>query len=241
VKENAKTSRWSRRYGTALLRHLRQGTAASLLPARKLGHQAVAIGMETLAVAMVHARALSEFSKPACSARAPARKTTGRAKKFFAEAVVAIEQTHGPAVQADARENELTQKLRRRSREASAAARQVKRDVIRRKAAEAALRKSLQHRAKLLAETQRLQRHLRHLMRRSLSTQEAERKETSRQLRDEIAQTLLAIHVRLLGLNQAARSGKLMKKEVDAMQGLMKEFPQMLDLLTLTVGGDHET
>ncbi len=236
-----KTYAWSQRYRTAFLRYLRLGTAANLQPARKLGCQAVAIGMETLDIALVHARAIAAFSKPDRSARAPARKTIVRAKKFFAEAVVAIEQTHRPAVQADARENELTKKLLRRTREAATATREVKRDIIRRKAAEAASRKSLQQRAKLLAEAQRLQRHLRHLMRKRFSSREVEREKTSRLLRNEIAQTLLAIHVRMLELNQAASSKTLMKKEIDMMERLMKQYSKKLDLLTLAIRGDHET
>src|SRR5206468_10017707 len=49
----------SRRYVTALRKHLKQGPRASLQPARGLGRQAVAIGLETLDVARIHEEALA--------------------------------------------------------------------------------------------------------------------------------------------------------------------------------------
>ena len=51
-----------------------------------------------------------------------------------------------------------------------------------------------------------LQKHLRQLTHRVLVAQEDERLKLSHELRDEIAQTLLGINVRLLLLKQAARS-----------------------------------
>ena len=53
-----KLSALSGRYLAALRKHLRQGPRASLEPARGLGRQAVAIGLETLDVARIHERAL---------------------------------------------------------------------------------------------------------------------------------------------------------------------------------------
>ena len=59
---------------------------------------------------------------------------------------------------------------------------------------------------KCLKESLQLQQHLRQLTHQVLVAQEAEREKISQKLRDEIAQTLLGINVRLLLLKQAARS-----------------------------------
>jgi len=56
---NVKLNRLSKSYLAALLKHLEQGTHASLQPALKPGHQAVAHGLETLALARMHAGAVA--------------------------------------------------------------------------------------------------------------------------------------------------------------------------------------
>ena len=71
---------------------------------------------------------------------------------------------------------------------------------------ETALKKSGEHYAKLLKESLQLQEGLRQLAHQVLATQEDERRKISRELQDEIAQTLLGINVRLLSLKQEARS-----------------------------------
>jgi hypothetical protein len=61
---NVKLNRLSKSYLAALLKHLRQGTRASLQPAWKPGHQAVAYGLETLALARMHAGAVATLELP---------------------------------------------------------------------------------------------------------------------------------------------------------------------------------
>jgi len=57
-----------------------------------------------------------------------------------------------------------------------------------------------------------------------LTAQEDERKEISRELQDEIAQTLLGINVRLLSLKQEARTNtKGLKNEIASTQKLVLE------------------
>ena len=62
--------------------------------------------------------------------------------------------------------------------------------------------------ARLLAEAGQLQQHLEVLARQILTAQEEERKQMSLTLQDEIAQTLLGIHVRLLALQREASAGE---------------------------------
>ena len=69
-----------------------------------------------------------------------------------------------------------------------------------------------------------LQKQLRQLTRRVLVAQEVERGKLSHELRDEIAQTLLGINVRLLLLRQAARSkAKGLKNEIASTQRLVEK------------------
>ena len=66
------------------------------------------------------------------------------------------------------------------------------------------LTETLGQRKRCLEESLQLQNRLRQLTHRVIATQEAERTNISRELQDEIAQTLLGINVRLLSLKQAA-------------------------------------
>ena len=76
--------------------------------------------------------------------------------------------------------------------------------------------------AKVLKESLQLQKKLRHLTHRVLVAQEDEREKLSHELRDEIAQTLLGLNVRLLLLKQTAqnKAGDL-KNEIASAQRLV--------------------
>ena len=75
---------------------------------------------------------------------------------------------------------------------------------------------------KRLKESLLLQKRLRQLTHQVLLAQENEREKISHELRDEIAQTLLGINVRLLLLKQAARSkARGLKNEIASAQRLV--------------------
>jgi len=209
---------------------LGQGPGASLQPALGLGRQAVALGFETLDLARFHAQALVALVSPRGSSRTRQRMIE-RAKNFFAETIVPIEKNHRAALKAAIRLHQLTNTLRRRTVESSASTRHLELGIAQRQTAEAALKKSAQQHAKLLTEAHRLQKHLRYLTHESLSTQENERQNTSRQLHDEIAQTLLAINLRLLTLKTSAKANtESLKKEIDNTQRLVKESVKSVNL-----------
>lgn len=235
-----KIAGWSRRYQTALRRYLAQGSAASVQPTLGLGRQAVILGLETLDLARIHEQALMALVSPSGSLR-NMQKTIARAKSFFAEAIVPIEKTHRAAQETNVQVNQLTQTLRRRTMESSAATRRLKRGVARRRAAEAVLKKSGAHRIGLLQESRRLQNRLRDQMRAMLVAQESGRQKSSSQLHDEIAQTLLAIHVRLLTLKKATKaSTESLKKEIAETQRLVKQSVAMIQRLAHEYGANHE-
>jgi signal transduction histidine kinase len=108
--------------------------------------------------------------------------------------------------------------------------RSLKQGIAQRKIAEAALKQSRKHYAALLEESLAMQTHLRRLTHQILTAQEAERKKISHELRDEIAQTLLGIKIRLLTLKTAAKGGTAsLKKEIANTQRLVQESVRSID------------
>jgi len=212
-----KLSALSGRYLAALRKHLKRRPRASLEHARGLGRQALAIGLETLDVARIHERALA-----ALEASASKDGIIERADIFFTETVAPIEETHRAALKASAHLSQLGKALARRTVDLAASNRSLKQSIAERKAVEEALKKSGEHYKKLLEESLALQKHLQHLTHRILSAQEDKRKKISHDLRDEIAQTLLGINVRLLTLKETAgRGAKSLNKEIASTQRLV--------------------
>ena len=131
-------------------------------------------------------------------------------------------ETHRAARQSKIDLNRLNETLNRRTVELAATNRQLQRGIVRRKSVEAALKKSGEHYARLLKDSLQLQEGLRQLTHQVLAAQEDERKKISRELQDEIAQTLLGINVRLLSLKQEARTNtKGLKNEIASTQRLV--------------------
>jgi len=222
---NRKLTRLSQRYQAALRKHLKQGARADLQAALRLGRQAVALGLETLELAQIHERA---FATLELSSRKD--DLIKRAELFFAEALTPIEKTHRAALKANAQLHQVSRKLSRRTVDLAASHRPLKKGIIQRKTAEEELRKSGKHYAKLLRESHHLERHLRHLTHWILSAQEVERKKISRELQDEVAQTLLGINVRLLTLKKAAKGNTAnLKREIANTQQVVEDSVQSIN------------
>jgi signal transduction histidine kinase len=99
---------------------------------------------------------------------------------------------------------------------------QLQRAIIRRKAVAEPGANHAKPPGKGLKASLQLQKRLRQLTHRVLVAQEDERLKLSHELRDEIAQTLLGLNVRLLLLKQAARNkGKGLKSEIASTQRLV--------------------
>ena len=234
----------SRRYVAALRQHL-QGRSANRQAAQELGRRGMALGLETLDLARVHERALITLMSPDYSA-GTRQALIQRAGCFFAEALTPIERTHRAAREANARLNHANATLTQRSADLAAANRKLKQEILQRKDAEAALRKSAQHHADLLVESRRLQQQLRDLSHQLLSALEEERKKISRELHDEIAQTLASINVRLTELKKQATTNtrnlqrkitdtqRMVEKSVNIVHRFARELrPTVLDDLGL--------
>jgi signal transduction histidine kinase len=133
-------------------------------------------------------------------------------------------ETHRAGRESKTQLNRLNETLNRRTAELAVANRQLRRGILRRRSVESALKKSGEHYAKLLKDSLQLQEGLRQLTHEVLTAQEDERKKISRELQDEIAQTLLGINVRLLSLKQEARTKtKGLKNEIASTQQLVLE------------------
>lgn len=227
----------TRQYQAALGKHLRQGPRASLQPARGLGRQAVAIGLETLDLARIHEQALARLE-----AFSSHNGIIKRAEIFFAEAISPIEKTHGAALKANAHLNQLNKTLGRRTVDLAASNRFLKQDIAQRKGVEQALKKSAGRYAQLVTESHRLEKHLRHLTHQLLSTQEKRRTKISRKLHDEIAQTLLGINVRLLTLKKEATvNTKGFKKEIASTQRLVEKSVKTMSRFGHEFGKHNDT
>jgi signal transduction histidine kinase len=212
-----KSTALSQRYMAALGKHLKQGPQASLQPALGLGREAAALGLKTLELARIHDQALAtlELSKIK-------NGFTKLAGIFFAEANTPIEETHRAARRDNVHLVRLKEKLGQRTEELAVSNRQLQRGIARRKVMEDAFEKTGRHHNKCLEESLRLQKRLRQLTHRVMAAQEDERQSISRELQDEIAQTLLGINVRLLSLKrEARRNTKGLKNEIASTQRLV--------------------
>jgi signal transduction histidine kinase len=201
----------SEKYATALEKLLPQGPRANFLPALKLGRRAVNLGLETLDLARIHEVALVKLQL-SCKKNA----FTKLAGRFFTEANTAIEKTHRAARQNQLDLGRLMTTLQRRTEQLATSNLQLQKGVVRRKVMEDDFAKRGKHHQNRLEESLGLQTRLRQLTHQLLAAQEDERKKISRELQDEIAQTLLGINVRLLSLKLEARSNRRGLKNIIA-------------------------
>jgi signal transduction histidine kinase len=209
----------SGRYLSALQRHLKPGIQASLRAASHLGREAAALGLETLEMARMHEQALNTLELTGVR-----NEMIERAEIFFTEAIAPIIETHRAAREGKSQLKRLKETLVRRTEELAATNRQLHEGIARRKKVEAALKKSSAHYTGLLKESRKLQEGLRRLTYRVLAAQEHQRRSISRELQDEIAQTLLGINVRLLSLKEEARKNtKGLRTEIASTQRLVEK------------------
>lgn len=204
------TSGWARRYQAALSNHLTKRSAATLPSALVLGRRALALELSPLALARIHEAALVKIGGAAVGRAAGARSA-----EFFNEALSPIVATHRAARLGRVQRSRLTVALGRRTAELAAMHAQLKRGVLRRKRIEEALGRSRRHYAVLLGDSERLQEGLRQLAHRALSMQDAERRTISRELQNEVNQTLLGISIRLAALRQEVQNNNRdLRKEI---------------------------
>ena len=125
---------------------------------------------------------------------------------------------------------------------------ELKREIVRRQAVEDALKKSELHQRQLLEQSRGMQEQLRSLSHRILQVQEEERKRISRELHDEITQTLVGINVHLESLardatvnprrlkQKFAQTQRLVEKSVSIVHQFARDLrPTSLDDLGVII------
>lgn len=237
--------RLSARYLTALRIQLGRKSRGNGDRAQRLGRSALAGGLVTLDLAHIHEQAVVALA----SSHDFADTRNGSLKRaglFFTHALVPLEAAQRAARQSHHDLQERNERLRLHTTALARGNHRLEREITRRKAGEALIRKGKEQYRILFLESQVMQKKLRQLTRQIISAQEEERKEISRELHDEVVQTLVGINVELSALGagasvglramkaKIARTQRLVENSVNAVHRFARELrPAVLDDLGL--------
>ena len=238
--------RLATRYLTALRAHLGQdGRDHNGDHAQDLGRAAVAAGLAPLDLAIMHEKAVATL--------APSHDFTNgrngffkRKGFFFTQALIPLEAAHRATRETNRELQQRNKTLRLLTEALSRGNRRLQREIARRLAGEAALKNGRAQYRALFLESQAMQKKLRQLTRQIITAQEEERKMISRELHDDVVQTLVGINVELSALSKEAsvglsamkakiaRTQRLVENSVNAVHRFARELrPAVLDDLGL--------
>jgi signal transduction histidine kinase len=233
------------RYAAALRAHLSRRRAENGDRPQGLGRAALAEGLVTRDLAMMHQQAMVGLAA-AYDFSDTRNGSIERAGYFFTQALVPLESAQRATRQTNRLLQQRNETLRLHTAALAKGNRRLEREVARRRAGEVAIRKGREQYQQLFVQSQVMQRKLRHLTRQIISTQEEERKEISRELHDEVVQTLVGINVQLSALSRGAdvglntlkakivRTQRLVEHSVNEVHRFARELrPAVLDDLGL--------
>lgn len=210
------------RYLRALRRHLAGKSARGRRPARSLGQAALAGGLATVDLAAIHERAIVSLA-PTFDFISAHGRSLKRAGSFFAQMLQPYEEARlaSRASHQALKERNLT--LHRHSQALARGNRELQREIKRREAGEAVIRENKEEFRTLFLESQAMEKKLRQLTRKVISAQEEERKMISRELHDQVVQTLVGINVELTALAHGATlSAQALKSKINLTQRLVE-------------------
>ena len=239
--------RLAARYLTALRTHLgKNGRRNNGDHAQDLGRAAVAAGLAPLDLAVMHEKAVATLASSHDFTRAHRNGFFKRKGYFFTQALIPLEAAHRATRETNRELQRRNKVLRLLTVALSRTNRHLQREIARRQAGEAALKKGHEQYRTLFLESQVMQKKLRQLTRQIITAQEEERKMISRELHDEVVQTLVGINVELSALSKGAsvglsamkakiaRTQRLVENSVDAVHRFARELrPAVLDDLGL--------
>ena len=238
--------RLATRYLTALRTHLgKNGRGHHGDHAQDLGRAALAAGLAPLDLAIMHEKAVATLA--ASHDFADGRNGFFKRKGFFfTQALIPLEAAHRATRETNRELQRRNKVLRLLTVALSRSNRRLQREIARRQAGEAALKKGHEQYRALFLQSQAMQKKLRQLTRQILTAQEEERKMISRELHDDVVQTLVGINVELSALSKGAtvglramkakiaRTQRLVENSVNAVHRFARELrPAVLDDLGL--------
>ncbi len=238
-----KRALYSKAYETALRKGLRSVHRPAPSVAESLGARAVEAGLDARDITRIHHRAMSQIASGDELSAALANEKVRNAWNFFADAIASLEKHRRAATPSPLRQKQRSDLMQKRL---DAALRRGDREIGRRKAADEKLKQTQLRHSKLLQESRELHEQMRGLSHRILLSQEAERKEISRELHDQIAQTLTGINVHLAALKiedalntrelarKITKTQRIVEKSVNIVHRFARDLrPTVLDDLGL--------
>jgi len=234
----------SARYLTALRTYLAKKRLEDGDRAQGLGRAALAGGLVTRDMALVHEQALVALAADDfVDMRNGALKQAGY---FFTQALIPLEAAQRATQEANRHLQQHNETLRLHTAALASGNLRLEREIARRKAGDMVIRKSKAQYKELFLASQVMQRKLRQLTHQIISAQEEERKKISRELHDGVVQTLIGINVELSALGKGAFAGlrtlktkivriqRLVENSVNAVHQFARELrPAVLDDLGL--------
>lgn len=231
----------SAHYLASLRTHLKHRSGRSSARAEKLGRFALANGIAILDLAAIHQQAVLAL---AATHHIPG--LIQRSGVFFTQALVPLEADRRATRETNRQLLTRNETLRLHTAAFARGNRKLEREVARRRAAEAKTDEAKERYRRLFLESLAMQAKLHRLTRQVLSAQEEERKNISRELHDEVVQTLVGINVKLSALSRGAGSEtralrqkiaqtqRLVENSVHAVHRFARELrPAVLDDLGL--------
>ncbi len=236
--------RFAGEYLTALEGYLSRAEEAALHQAYEFGRRAVAEGFGVLDMTKLHEAALLKFLLPEPPTAPFDPLVLKAAGVFFTETLSHFEATHRGFRETIHNLSDLNVTLAHRNIALADTNRNLQTEIAQRKRTEKALRQSKEHYRELFDEARVMQENLRSLSNQILHAQEEERKRISREMHDEVGQSLTAVNLNLTALRNETRSGKFSKKVAESQKILTQTMetvhrfaralrPAMLDDLGL--------